>query len=87
MRRGMPGATVEPFLGGRFGYLKTGAFTETGAGAANLSSAGETYQAMDLVLGFRLGAIAACAMPTCNCNRSERDRRALSARRESVPRQ
>ena len=45
-----------PIAALRGGWLSTGAFAETGAGAANLSSSGETYTALDGIVGVKVSA-------------------------------
>jgi autotransporter-associated beta strand protein len=49
--------TVLPFVGLRYDYLRTGAFTESGAGGANLTSPGTAYQSIDSVLGIRIAGL------------------------------
>jgi uncharacterized protein with beta-barrel porin domain len=50
------GATLEPYLGGGFSWLRLGSFTETGGGDANLTSGSDTENAPFSVLGLRYAA-------------------------------
>lgn len=45
---------ITPYVLGRYMNIATSAYTETGAGAANLVSNGENYWSLDLVLGARM---------------------------------
>lgn len=45
---------VIPFVLGRYNHVSSGAFTETGAGGANLISTGESHNSFDLALGARM---------------------------------
>jgi autotransporter-associated beta strand protein len=45
---------ITPYILGRYMNLSTSAYTETGAGAANLVSNGENFWSLDLVLGARM---------------------------------
>ena len=51
------GIAVQPIAAVRYGSLTTDSFTETGAGSLNLTSAGDTNQATDTILGARVSTV------------------------------
>lgn len=47
---------IQPIAGVNYGYLRTDGFTETGAGALNLISTGETLTSLNSVLGVKISS-------------------------------
>lgn len=48
---------VQPVIGGRYSYLDTDGFTETGAGALNLINAGEDYTSVETISALRISTV------------------------------